>query len=192
MVLRIRTISLFDGCKIDLVYLSRAVLPATCLQVQFFFSMLEEEGYFGCWVSNCGSWVEFLAVGFISTCWLDNCRYRFVRLYVVLVGLDGKDVSKTRNSLVGRQQPTIPSSDQKNIKMCESSILSWLNLLILDNFAEFTMFLNLTALDVAVLALCFMSTAVKAVSVHIAAVEPTAFGQIGVNLVDPIPSPSAL
>lgn len=54
------------------------------------------------------------------------------------------------------------------------------------------MFLNLRALDVAALALCSMGTAVNAISLHMAGVEPTATGQIGVNLVDPIPSPAAL
>jgi hypothetical protein len=54
------------------------------------------------------------------------------------------------------------------------------------------MFLNLRALDVAVFALCSMSTVVKAVSVHIEAIQPSTTGQIGVNLVDPIPSASAL
>jgi hypothetical protein len=59
-------------------------------------------------------------------------------------------------------------------------------------FVKFTMFLNLRALDVAALALCSMGTAVNAISLHMAGVEPTATGQIGVNLVDPIPSPAAL
>lgn len=44
----------------------------------------------------------------------------------------------------------------------------------------------------AALALCSMGTAVRAVDVHIAAIQPTTPGQIGVNLVDPIPSPGAL
>ena len=52
---------------------------------------------------------------------------------------------------------------------------------------NFTMFFNLRALHLAVLALCSMGTAVHAVDVHIAAIQPTAAGQIGVDLVDPIP-----
>lgn len=54
------------------------------------------------------------------------------------------------------------------------------------------MFLNLRAFDVAASALCFMGTAVNAIDLHIAAIEPTAAGQIGVNLVNSIPSPAAL
>ncbi|RDL35221.1 uncharacterized protein BP5553_07152 [Venustampulla echinocandica] len=48
------------------------------------------------------------------------------------------------------------------------------------------------ALDVAALALCYMGTAVNAISLNVKAIEPTAAGQLGVNLVEPIPSANAL
>ncbi|CAG8949100.1 hypothetical protein HYFRA_00002229 [Hymenoscyphus fraxineus] len=54
------------------------------------------------------------------------------------------------------------------------------------------MFSNVGSITTAILALCSMGTAVNAIDIHIAAVEPTASGQIGVNLVDPIPSANAL
>lgn len=54
------------------------------------------------------------------------------------------------------------------------------------------MLLHLNILYVAMLALFSTGTEVDAISLHVEAIEPTASGQIGVNLVDPIPSATAL